>query len=61
MKGIFKNKFLLFSIVGGVIVFSIIAYVLLSVTATTKAVVFNSDVVAGTTITDSMVTELQQI
>lgn len=58
MKGIFKNKFLLFSIVGGVIVFSIIAYVLLSVTATTKAVVFNSDVVAGTTITDSMVTEI---
>lgn len=58
MKGIFKNKFLLFSIVGGVIVFSIIAYVLLSVTATTKAVVFNSDVVAGTTITDSMVAEI---
>lgn len=58
MKGIFKNKFLLFSIIGGVIVFSIIAYVLLSVTATTKAVVFNSDVVAGTTITDSMVTEI---
>lgn len=58
MKGIFKNKFLLFSIVGGVIVFSIIAYVLLSATATTKAVVFNSDVVAGTTITDSMVTEI---
>lgn len=58
MGGILKNKFLLFSIVGGVIVVAIVAYVLLSLSATTKAVVLTSDATAGTTITESMVEEI---
>ena len=58
MGGILKNKFLLFSIVGGVIVVAIVAYVLLSLSATTKAVVLVSDATAGTTITESMVEEI---
>ncbi len=56
---LFKNKFLTFSIIGGVIVFAVIAFVLLSITATTKAVVLNADGSAGTTITASMVTEIE--
>lgn len=54
----FKNKFLTFTIIGGVVVFAVITFVLMSVTATTKAVVLNADTSAGTTITDSMVTEI---
>lgn len=54
----FKNKFLTFTIIGGVVVFAVITFVLMSVTATTKAVVLNADTSAGTTITDAMVTEI---
>lgn len=53
-----KNKFLAFTLVAAVIVFSTVAFVLLSVTATTKAAVLNQDVKAGTTITTDMVEEI---
>ena len=59
MGGIFKNKFLLFSIIGGVIVVAIVSYVLLSLSATTTAVVLNADTSAGTTITESMLEEIE--
>ena len=52
-----NNKFLIFSIVGAVVLTGFIAFVLLSATATTKAAVLNSDGKAGTTITDDMITE----
>lgn len=58
MKKLMQNKFLVFTIVGAVIVFSVVAYALLSATATTRAAVLNSDTPAGTTITESMVTEI---
>lgn len=58
MKKLFANKFAFFSVLGGVIVVAVVSFVLLSATATTKAVVFNSDMKAGTTITDDMLTEI---
>lgn len=56
MKGFFENKFLMFSVIGGVIVVALIAFVLLSSSATTKAVVMNSSASSGTEITSDMVT-----
>lgn len=52
------NKFRLFTILGGLVVFFVVAFTLLSFTATTKAVVLNADGKAGTTITESMLDEI---
>lgn len=57
-KKLFENKFATFSVIGAVIVFAVMAFVIMSVTATTKAVVLVDDATAGTTITDAMVTEI---
>ena len=58
MKSFFNNKFLVFSVIGGIIVVVVIAFVLLSLTATTKAVVLNTDSSSGTTITEDMLKEI---
>lgn len=55
---IIQNKFMLFMGAGGIVVFALIAFVLLSATATTKAVVFIEDTAAGTTITENIVQEI---
>lgn len=58
MKKLFQNKFLLFSVLAAVLVFGIVAFVIISATATTKAVVLTQDTPAGTTITENMVQEI---
>lgn len=58
MKKLLENKFLLFTIIGSVLVVAVVAFTLFSATATKKAVVFNSDVSAGTTITSGMLQEI---
>lgn len=58
MKKLFQNKFLLFSVLSAVLVFGIVVFVIVSATATTKAVVLTQDTPAGTTITENMVQEI---
>ena len=58
MKSLLSNKFLLFTVLGGIVVVGVVAWVLLSTTATVKAAVLNEDISAGTTITDTMVDEI---
>lgn len=53
-----SNTFLIFSIVGGLVVFALIAFVLINATATTKAAVLSADGTAGTVITSEMVEEI---
>lgn len=53
-NNIAQNKFLYALIAGGVIIFAVIAYVIISFTQTVKAVVPNQDIKAGTKIDSSM-------
>ena len=53
-NNIAQNKFLYALIAGGVIIFAVIAYVIISFTQTVKAVVPNQDIQAGTKIDSSM-------
>lgn len=58
MKRLFQNKFMFFSVLGGVIVFAALVMFILSSGATVKAAVLNTDAKAGVTITDNMVQEI---
>jgi Flp pilus assembly protein CpaB len=59
VKKFFQNKFLLFSVLGGIIVFCVVAFVVMNATATTNAVVLTEYASSGTTITESMVEEIK--
>lgn len=52
------NKTTMFMGIGGILIFALVAFVLLSATATTKAVVPIDDIAAGTTITENIVKEV---
>lgn len=58
MKKLFANKTTLFIVLGAAILVIAIAWVILSASATQKAVVLNTSAASGTTITEGMLKEI---
>lgn len=53
-----KNKFVMFTAIGGAVLIVVAAVLIFSFTATTKAVVFTNDTGSGVTVTEEMVQEV---
>lgn len=58
MKKLFANKATLVIVIGAIIVIGFFAFIVINMTATTKAVVLNTSASSGTTLTDGMLKEI---